>query len=80
MVDDEYVVALARAVTGGLGDKVGVAPRLYLKKLVGDVLDRVDQYPEFDPRQHYALTLSAGEMTEVERNAASPDEVSLELP
>ena len=80
VVDDEYVVALARAVTGGLGDKVGVAPRLYLKKLVGDVLDRVDQYPEFDPRQHYALTLSAGEMTEVERNAASPDEVSLELP
>jgi hypothetical protein len=80
LVDDAYVTDLARAVAGRLGGKVGVAPRLFLKKLVGDVLDRVDQFPDFDPRQHYALTLTTAEMSEVERNAASADEVPVDLP
>ena len=34
-----------------------------------DVLDRVDEYADFDPRRHYALTLIDAELTEVERNA-----------
>ena len=72
MVDDAYVASLADAVTGSLGGKVGVAPRVFLKKLVADVLDRVDQFADFDPRQHYALTIGDGELTEVERNAARP--------
>ena len=80
LVDDAYVADLARAVAGRLGGKVGVAPRLFLKKLVGDVLDRVDQFPDFDPRQHYALTLATAEMSEIERNAASADEVPVDLP
>ncbi|WP_405432298.1 BREX system ATP-binding protein BrxD [Micromonospora sp. NBC_00617] len=79
LVDDAYLDALARAVAGGLGGKVGVAPRLFLKKLVGEVLDRVDQFPDFDPRQHYALTLATAELTDVERNAMSADEISLDL-
>ncbi|MGA4544423.1 BREX system ATP-binding protein BrxD [Uniformispora flossi] len=80
LVDDSYLADLARAVAGGLGDKVGVAPRLFLKKLVGDVLDRVDLFPEFDPRRDYALTLGMGEMSEVERNAAaSAGDVPLDL-
>ncbi|SCL45904.1 P-loop protein of unknown function [Micromonospora citrea] len=79
LVDDGYLGDLARAVAGGLGGKVGVAPRLFLKKLVGEVLDRVDQFAEFDPRQHYAPTLTATEMTDVERNASSADAVPLEL-
>jgi hypothetical protein len=70
-VDDAYVEQLARAVAGGLGGKVGVAPRLYLKKLVADVLDRVDLHEAFDPRQHYQLTLAESEMTVNERAAAS---------
>jgi hypothetical protein len=70
-VDDAYVATLARAVTGALGGKVGVAPRVFLKKLVADVLDRVDQFPDFDPRRHYALTLSASELSAVEREAAA---------
>lgn len=41
------------------------------KKLVADVLDRVDQFPDFDPRRHYALTLSVGELSVVEREAAA---------
>ncbi|MFK3981383.1 BREX system ATP-binding protein BrxD [Micromonospora sp. NPDC050397] len=79
LVDDAYLDHLARAVAGGLGGKVGIVPRLYLKKLVGDVLDRVDQFPDFDPRQHYAPTISAAEMTDVERNAASADDITLDV-
>ncbi|MBM0255986.1 BREX system ATP-binding protein BrxD [Micromonospora sp. 4G55] len=79
LVDDAYLGQLAQAVAGGLGGKVGVAPRLFLKKLVGEVLDRVDQFDSFDPRQHYALTLSTAEMTDIERNATRADEISLDL-
>jgi hypothetical protein len=79
MVGDAYIEDLARAVAGKLGGKVGVAPRLFLKKLVGDVLDRVDQFPDFDPRRDYPLMVSSAEMTDVERNAAA-DDVALDLP
>lgn len=80
--DDTYISELARAIGGALGGKVGVAPRLFLKKLVGDVLDRIDQFEDFDPRRHYALTVNASELSTVERNAAagSADEVELEFP
>jgi hypothetical protein len=54
-------------VTGALGGRVGVAPRIFLKKLVADVLDRVDQFPDFDPRRDYALTVSDTELTPSER-------------
>jgi hypothetical protein len=80
--DDAYLTDLANAVTGSLGGKVGVAPRLFLKKLVGDVLDRLDQFPDFDPRAHYALTIADSELTDVEREARearTPDDVKLDL-
>ena len=82
LADDAYVADLAGAVAGDLGGKVGVAPRLFLKKLVGDVLDRIDQHPAFDPRRHYRLTVADGELTRVERAArgtASVDDVELDL-
>jgi len=80
LADDAYLSLLASAVAGGLGGKVGVAPRLFLRKLVVDVLDRTDQFDQFDPRQHYALTISDTELTEVERQAAqSPDDVELDV-
>ena len=71
IVDDAYVGELADAVTGSLGGKVGVAPRVFLKELVTDVLERVEQFADFDPRRPYALTLAASELSEVERNAAA---------
>lgn len=71
LVDDDYIASLATAVAGSLGGQVGVAPRVFLKKLVGDVLDRVDQFDDFDPRRDYKLTVSLGELNDVERNAAS---------
>ncbi|PRD67301.1 BREX system ATP-binding protein BrxD [Malikia spinosa] len=75
VVDDNYLATLARAVAGGLGGKVGVAPRLFLKKLVADVLDRVELHADFDPRQHYSLTLAESEMSATERAAASATSV-----
>lgn len=69
VVNDAYIADLAAAVAGELGGRTGVAPRVFLKKLVADVLDRVDQFPDFDPRKHYELTLSAAELTDVEREA-----------
>lgn len=81
-VDDAYVEDLAKAVTGSLGGKVGIAPRIFLKKLVGEVLDRVDQFEDFDPRQHYALTIAENELTAVERaakSAKSVDDIELDL-
>lgn len=81
-VDDAYVAELAAAVTGRLGGQVGVAPRVFLKKLVADVLDRVDLFPDFDPRKHYALTIGAGDLTIEERAAGgiSLDDIALDLP
>jgi len=84
-VDDPYLATLAQVVVGRLGGKVGVAPRVFLKKLVADVLDRVELHPDFDPRRHYQLTLTAAELTDVERNAAglavrSVDDIELDLP
>jgi hypothetical protein len=80
LADDSYVTSLARAVAGELGGRVGVSPRIFLKKLVGEVLDRVDQFPDFDPRKHYALTISESELTIQERSARAardPDEIEL---
>lgn len=89
IVDDAYLGDLADAVAGKLGGQTGVSPRLYLKKLVQDVLDRVELHPAFDPRRDYALTVSAADLTEQERAAAGrrqimagqddPDAVDLDL-
>ena len=49
VVDDDYVRDLAAAVGGELGGRTGVAPRLFLKKLVADVLDRVDLFAGLRP-------------------------------
>jgi hypothetical protein len=80
--NDQYVRSLAEAVTGKLGGKVGVAPRIFLKKLVADVLDRVDLHEGFNPRADYQLTIGDVELTTIERHAAagtSVDEIELEL-
>ena len=59
--------------------KVGLAPRLFLKKLVGEVLDRIELFPDFDPRRNYELTLSGGEMSLDEKEAATVDDIELSL-
>jgi len=80
LANDTYVEDLARAVTGRLGGKVGIAPRIFLKKLVADILDRIDQFPDFNPREHYGLTIAEAELNDTERNlvaAQSVDDIEL---
>lgn len=81
-VSDAVIRGLADKVAGKLGGKVGIAPRIFLKRLV-DVLDRVDEHPTFDPVAHYDLVIDAGELTPEERAAAgvarSVDDIELEL-
>jgi hypothetical protein len=79
LADDAYLKTLAYAMVGVLGGKVGIAPRLYLKRLVGDILDRIEQFPDFDPRKHFELTLAGTELSFEERSACSVDEIHLEL-
>ena len=81
VIDNAYLGDLARAVAGRLGGRTGVAPRIFLKKLVADVLDRVDQFADFDPRQHYAPTIDEREMSIAERASAGASSVDdVELP
>lgn len=81
-VSDEVLADLARGVAGQLGGKVGIAPRIYLKRLVG-LLDQVDEHPDFDPRRDFALVVDGAELTEEERAAAgltrSVDDIQLDL-
>jgi len=81
-VDDGILRALAATVAGALGGKVGIAPRIYLRRLVG-LLDQVDEHPDFEPRAHASLKIDAGEMTDEERSAAgvarSVEDIELDL-
>ncbi|MEV4833415.1 BREX system ATP-binding protein BrxD [Nonomuraea sp. NPDC049486] len=86
LVDDAYIKDLATSVAGHLG--VGVAPRIFLRKLVADVLYRVSDHEDFDPRRDYRqVTVTESELSEDELNAfrrsraaVSADEVELDLP
>jgi P-loop Domain of unknown function (DUF2791) len=68
LVDDAYIADLATAVAGELGGQVGVAPRVFLRKLVADVLDRVAEFGDFD-----LLAPTAGGKTEAAAFDAHPD-------
>ena len=83
-VTDDVLALLADGVAGQLGGKVGVAPRVFLRKLVADVLDRVDIFEDFDPLRDYKPVVAAAELTDEERTAAglierSVDDIELEL-
>jgi hypothetical protein len=82
LADDALIQSLAERVTGSLGGKTGIAPRIFLKKLVADLLDRIDYHESFDPRRDYQLTIREDELSTEERNAmpaTSVDDISLPL-
>ncbi len=79
VANDALLADLAATVTGKLGGRIGVAPRIFLKKWVSEVLDRVDQFSDFDPRRDYALSITSSELTRDELRAVSPDDVELDL-
>ncbi|WP_158726434.1 BREX system ATP-binding protein BrxD [Tomitella fengzijianii] len=78
VADDEFLRRFADAVAGKLGGKVGVAPRLFLRKLV-DVLDTIELHPDFDPYTDYEVAIGTGELSAAEREAVSADDVELNL-
>ncbi|WP_416063576.1 BREX system ATP-binding protein BrxD [Rhodococcus indonesiensis] len=76
--DDEFLRRFAGAVAGSLGGRVGIAPRLFLRKLV-DVLDVIELHPNFDPYTDYEIKIGASELSEAEREVVSADEIELDL-
>lgn len=80
VADDALIESLAKGVTGTLGGKTGIAPRIFLKKLVADLLDRIELYESFDPRKDYLLTIRQDELSEEEQNlmpASSVEQIRL---
>jgi hypothetical protein len=61
-VDDRFLGALVEHVTTGMGGKVDKVPRVFLRELV-DVLDRVDQHPDYEPARQYKLELDEANLT-----------------
>ncbi|MCP4564536.1 MAG: BREX system ATP-binding protein BrxD, partial [Bosea sp.] len=61
----------------------GIAPRIFLRKLVEGLLDRIDQFPDFDPEKHFELVVDGNQLSAEERAAAglerTVDEVELDL-
>ncbi|WP_019289342.1 BREX system ATP-binding protein BrxD [Rhodococcus sp. R04] len=76
--DDEFLRRFAGAVAGSLGGRVGIVPRLFLRKLV-DVLDVIELHPDFDPYADYVIKIGASELSEAEREVVSADDVELDL-
>ncbi len=81
-VNDAVIGAVIDRVSGQLGKKIGVAPRIFLKRLVA-VLDKVDEHAEYDPALHEDFTIEPNEMTAEERLSAglvrSLDDIELDL-
>ena len=76
--DDEFLRRFASAVAGGLGGRVGIAPRLFLRKLV-DVLDVIELHLDFDPYADYDVKIAASEMSAAEREVVNADDIDLDL-
>ncbi|MGY1979947.1 BREX system ATP-binding protein BrxD [Nocardia gipuzkoensis] len=78
VADDEFLRRFADAVAGKLGGRVGIAPRLFLRKLV-DVLDVIELNRDFDPYRDYEVKITDAELSDAEREIASADHVTLDL-
>jgi len=70
-VTDQVLSDLAKGVAGSLGGQLGVAPRLFLRKLVSDILDKVDLFEDFEPTRDYKPVVSGAEMNANERAAVT---------
>ena len=82
-VGDDVIGLLAHGVIGKLGQKVGAAPRLFLRKLVGELLDKVEEHEDYLPTRDFQLVVTTAEMTPEERDAAgverTVDDIALDL-
>ncbi|MDQ1321918.1 MAG: hypothetical protein QG655_3163 [Actinomycetota bacterium] len=78
VADDEFLGRFAAAVAGELGGRVGIAPRLFLRKLV-DVLDKIEQFGDFDPYTDYEVRIAPSELSDAERAELTAGDVVLDL-
>lgn len=78
LMPDEYLAGLADTVAGKLGGKVGVAPRLYLRKLI-DILDRIEQFPDYTPPAATSVAVADTELNDDERAAISLDQIVIDV-
>ncbi|MBY6413362.1 BREX system ATP-binding protein BrxD [Rhodococcus sp. BP-252] len=78
VADDQFLRRFADAVAGKLGGRVGIAPRLFLRKLI-DVLDVIELHPDFDPYTDYEVSIAATDLLDGEREAVSADDVELDI-
>ena len=67
-------------VAGKLGGKVGVAPRIFLRKLVATILDRVDLFPDFDPAKDLAYRQLEETLAQFDQQTAAVTLVAEKLP
>lgn len=78
VADDAFLQRFSAAVAGELGGRVGIAPRLFLRKLV-DVLDKIEQFPDFDAYRDYEVRIADTELSAAERAALTADDVALDM-
>lgn len=78
LVADDYLADLGDTIAGRLGGRVGVAPRLYLRKLV-DTLDKVEQFADYVPAEASAVIVTDGELNADERAAGGLDAIQLDV-
>jgi len=81
LVDDAYIKDLATSVAGKLS--VGTSPRVFLRSLVSDVLFKVAEHPDFNPRVHYARhrldNLTIEEQNALQGTASSAGDIDIDL-
>lgn len=75
--DDALIQRLVDDITGELGGKIGIAPRIFLRKLINNVLDKIDLHEDFDPGKDLKVQVDAAELTREERAAVSAGDVEL---
>jgi hypothetical protein len=79
LITNDYLDAFAHSVAGQLGGRVGIAPRVFLRKLV-DVLDKVDQFPDFVPDSAGSVQIAAADLNDDERAAVGGlDSIQLDV-
>ncbi|MBT2473010.1 BREX system ATP-binding protein BrxD [Microbacterium sp. ISL-103] len=78
LVTDDYLAGLGDTIAGRLGGRVGVAPRLYLRKLV-DTLDKVEQFADYVPAEASAVAVADGELNADERAAGGLDAIQIDV-
>lgn len=78
LVDDGYLSRLSQSIAGQLGGRVGIAPRVFLRKLV-DILDRIEQFPDFAPEDAGTVQVAPTELNEDERAASGLDAIEIDV-